>query len=129
RSPQGDEVAFEARIAQNDLQRQAGYQAIHEELVKSTATLFLFPRAIYGAFHTCNVAAPLWIVWYQEDGTPLDAQRMLPGKTRPAALCDDVYAPRRRGSTGTRWRSAKSWPGSWDSVPGSSPSTGCASKR
>lgn len=97
RSPQGDEVAFEARIAQNDLQRQAGYQAIHEELVKSTATLFLFPRAIYGAFHMCNVAAPLWIVWYQEDGTPLDAQRMLPGKTRPAALCDDVYAPRRRG--------------------------------
>lgn len=97
RSAQGEEIAFEARIAQNDLQRQAGYQAIHEDLVKSTATLFLFPRAIYGAFHMCNVTAPLWIVWYQEDGTPLDARRMLPGKTLPAALCDDVYAPRRRG--------------------------------
>src|SRR5690606_41516850 len=45
RSPQGDEVALEARIAQNALQRQARDPALHAELVTRTATRALYPRA------------------------------------------------------------------------------------
>lgn len=90
-------VSFPVLVAVEASQRQAGYQSIDAELVNETATLFLFPRPIYGAFHMCNVEAPLWIVWYVEDGRPLDAQLMLPGEKLPAAQCEDVYAPRRPG--------------------------------
>lgn len=96
-TPQGKEVAMEVLVAAEPVQRQAGYQAIDSELVKATATLFLFPHPTFGGFHMCNVTAPLWIVWYREDGSVLDAQRMLPGERVPAALCRDIYAPRRAG--------------------------------
>lgn len=97
RAPGLEDAALLVLVAAESRQRQAGYQRIDATLVQKTATLFLFPRAIYGAFHMCNVEAPLWIVWYQEDGAPLDATRMLPGEEVPAADCEDVYSPRRLG--------------------------------
>lgn len=93
----GGEISVEVLVAADDRTRQAGYQWIDPALVQATATLFVFPRPISGAFHMCNVDAPLWIVWYQDDGTPLDAALMLPGADVPVALCRDVYAPRRAG--------------------------------
>lgn len=93
----GEGTSLAVLVAASDAQRLAGYQEIEAGLVDRTATLFLFPRPIAGAFHMCNVDAPLWIVWYREDGTPLDVQRMLPGAKAPAARCQDVYGPRRAG--------------------------------
>lgn len=95
--PQGrHEISLEVLVARDERTRQAGYQRIDASLAQATATLFLFPRPIYGAFHMCNVDAPLWIAWYREDGSPLDAALMLPGADAPAALCRDLYAPRKR---------------------------------
>lgn len=91
-------ISFPVLVAAQERQRTAGYQEIAAELVDETATLFVFPRPIVGAFHMCNVEAPLWIVWYRQDGTPLDVVRMLPGAKGPPARCQDVYAPRRAGS-------------------------------
>jgi|GEM_PF-2400008 len=91
-------VALEVLVAADDRTRQAGYQWIDPGLAQTTATLFLFPRPIYGAFHMCNVDAPLWIAWYDEDGSPLDVTLMLPGADVPAAFCRDLYAPRTSGT-------------------------------
>ncbi|MFS8572114.1 MAG: DUF192 domain-containing protein [Clostridia bacterium] len=90
-----ESVSLEVLVAADERSRLAGYQWIDPALAGSTATLFLFPRPVHGAFHMCNVDAPLWIVWYREDGSPLDVALMLPGQDVPAALCRDLYAPRR----------------------------------
>ena len=95
--PGRESVALEVLVAADSRERAAGYQGIEAQLVRETATLFLFPRPLFGGFHMCNVEAPLWIVWYLEDGTPLDAQLMLPGERAPASRCADVYIPRRAG--------------------------------
>lgn len=95
---EGKTVSLPVLVAASESQRMAGYQEIEAGLVDETATLFLFPRPIVGAFHMCNVEAPLWIVWYREDGTPLDVQRMQPGAKLPASRCQDLYAPRRSGA-------------------------------
>ncbi len=80
-------------VADSSDGRAAGYQFIHPDVMARSAILFVFERESTGAFHMCNVAAPIDIVWFRPDGRVLDVRHMEPGPARPPALCRQLYAP------------------------------------
>lgn len=80
-------------IARTPAERAAGYQFIGPAVIERSAILFLFPSEISGAFHMCNVRAPLDIAWFRADGSLLEAKRMEPGPAAPPALCSQLYGP------------------------------------
>lgn len=96
--PEGETFMLHVLVAHTSQQRAAGYQHIPEDAIARTAILFEFEREIAGAFHMCNVEAPLDIVWVRGDEKVLDAGRMLPGARRPAGGCRNIYAPSRPGA-------------------------------
>lgn len=93
RSPD-DTVVMSVLVADDGRERAAGYQNIDTEIIRQTAILFIFPRPVMGAFHMCNVGAPLDIAWIDPEGLVLDVQHMKPGPRKAASDCDQLYSPR-----------------------------------
>ena len=88
------DLRFEVLVAANSIERAAGYQYIHPEVIGRSAIFFLYARDSISTFHMCNVRAPLDILWLRANGTVLDHARMEPASTP----CRHVYAPTRFGS-------------------------------
>jgi len=96
--PGGAAVEVEALLAESLAQRAAGYQFIHRDVIARTAILFVFEGATRGAFHMCNVTAPLDIAWFRANGTILDSLTMQPGGIGDPSRCTRLYEPRRFGT-------------------------------
>lgn len=93
----GGEVELDVLVADEPAERYAGYQWVGREFIAGSAMLFLFESPQTGAFHMCNVLAPLEIAWFRPDGSLLDARLMTPGPFGNPAGCTALYSPRRFG--------------------------------
>ena len=72
----GSSFSLEAKYANNDRTRAAGFQSVCAERIKSTLILFEFERAIKPSFHMNNVVAPLDIAFIDQDGSVESTQVM-----------------------------------------------------
>lgn len=90
---EGKATALAVLVADSSEESAAGYQFIGEEIIAQTAILFPFPQDVRGAFHMCNVRAPLDMIWFRSDGSVLDSVRAVPGPPVPAAACRALYSP------------------------------------
>lgn len=95
---EGKSVHVRARIADEPVERTAGYQKIGPRIIAQTFILFVFDQDMTGSFHMCNVVAPLDIAWIRSDGSILDVRLMEPGPVQPAVGCPKLYAPENRGA-------------------------------
>lgn len=93
----GGELELEVLVADEPLERYAGYQLVGREFVAASAMLFVFESPQAGAFHMCNVLAPLEIAWFRPDGSLLDARLMTPGPVASPAVCPALFSPRTFG--------------------------------
>lgn len=96
--PDDEDLVVRVLVADTPQTRAAGYQFIHPDIMARSGIFFVFNRESTGAFHMCNVAAPIDILWFRPDGRVLDAQRMMPGPARSASLCRQLYAPSNFGT-------------------------------
>lgn len=58
----------QARMADNNATRAAGFQRICESTIEDTPILFVFQRAVMPKFHMHNVVAPIDIAFIDEHG-------------------------------------------------------------
>lgn len=93
----GGVLELEVLVADEPLERYAGYQLVGREFIAGSAMLFLFASPQSGPFHMCNVFAPLEIAWFRQDGSLLDARAMTPGPVANPALCTALFSPRSFG--------------------------------
>lgn len=93
----GGEAELEVLVADEPIERYAGYQLVGREFLAGSAMLFVFESPQAGAFHMCNVFAPLEIAWFRPDGSLLDARLMTPGPVSSPAACPALFAPRAFG--------------------------------
>ena len=93
----GGELELEVLVADEPLERYAGYQLVGKEFIAGSAMLFVFESPQAGAFHMCNVLAPLEIAWFRPDGGLLDARLMTPGPVANPAVCPALFSPRAFG--------------------------------
>lgn len=91
------EVSLDVLVADQPVERHAGYQLVGGEFIKESAMLFLFETPQSGAFHMCNVLEPLEIAWFRPDGSLLDARLMTPGPLQSPAGCTALFSPRQFG--------------------------------
>ena len=71
-------LTLEARIADSNNERAAGYQWICGDDAKDSAVLFIFPAMIESAFHMRNVIVPLDIHFFDAEGVQVDSMVMRP---------------------------------------------------
>lgn len=76
--PDGSRHVFDARLADNNTTRAAGFQRVCASTIAETPILFVFPRAFKPQFHMHNVVAPIDIAFIQESGAIDSIQAMKP---------------------------------------------------
>ena len=74
----GKNISMAIRVADDALQRAAGYQWICERDAVGTAVLFVFPDTLHSSFHMRNVYVPLDIYFFDASGNQVDAMVMRP---------------------------------------------------
>ncbi len=76
--PDGSQHLLDARLADNNATRAAGFQRVCAATIADTPILFVFPRAFKPQFHMHNVVAPIDIAFIQESGAIESIQSMQP---------------------------------------------------
>ncbi len=74
----GQVVALQTRIADDEVERAAGYQHICENIIDSSSILFVWPKPIFTRFHMRNVKAPLDIGFFDTQGKLFSVMQMQP---------------------------------------------------
>ncbi len=89
----GQQFELAVRLADDGVERAAGYQHICPQAAEGTAVLFLYPQALGSQFHMRNVYVDLDIAFIDATGGLIDLQRMFaepPGSPRMPTL----YGPK-----------------------------------
>jgi uncharacterized membrane protein (UPF0127 family) len=68
--------SFDMLIADENLERSAGFQDICPDVISRTLILFIFPNEFIPSFHMRNVHAPLDIAFLDATGLVVDIQTM-----------------------------------------------------
>ena len=74
----GSDFSAQAKLADNDLTRSAGFQRVCRETIENTLILFLFDRPMRPSFHMHNVLAPIDIAFIKKSHEVESIQSMLP---------------------------------------------------
>ncbi len=74
----GKMVVFQTRVADDDIERAAGYQHICANVIDSSAILFAWSKPLSTRFHMRNVKAPLDIGFFDAQGKLFSVMRMQP---------------------------------------------------
>ncbi|WP_189400009.1 DUF192 domain-containing protein [Arenicella chitinivorans] len=74
----GSQHTLNARLADNNATRAAGFQRVCASTIADTPILFVFPRAFKPQFHMHNVVAPIDIAFIHESGAIDSIQAMQP---------------------------------------------------
>ncbi|MGU9958256.1 MAG: DUF192 domain-containing protein [Arenicellales bacterium WSBS_2016_MAG_OTU3] len=91
--PEGQQFELAVRLADDGVERAAGYQHTCPQAAEGTAVLFLFTQPLSSRFHMRNVYVDLDIAFINATGGLIDLQRMLaepPGSPRKPTL----YGPK-----------------------------------
>ncbi len=63
----GTTYSLQAKLADNNATRAAGFQRVCESTIKKTPILFVFQREVVPSFHMNNVVAPIDIAFIKKD--------------------------------------------------------------
>ena len=74
----GESWSIDAKLADTNSTRAAGFQNVCESVMKETPILFVFNRAFVPEFHMNNVIAPIDIAFIKANGQIDSIQAMLP---------------------------------------------------
>jgi len=89
----GSVVSFNAKLADNNSTRAAGFQRVCDSTIRATPILFVFEHALKPNFHMNNVVAPLDVAFIDKNGGIESIQLM---KTYSiGAVRKPLYGPKR----------------------------------
>jgi uncharacterized membrane protein (UPF0127 family) len=74
----GSTYELQAKLADNNATRAAGFQRVCEQTIEATPILFAFHQRVMPRFHMNNVVAPIDIAFIDESGAIESIQAMQP---------------------------------------------------